>query len=97
MNQRLKEKVDESLRSALPITIIVLLLSVTIAPMPSGTLMLFLFGAVMLIVGIGIFSLGADISMLPMGRKRGRAHEQNKANGASGCAVLCDGRGHHGG
>ena len=87
MNQRLKEKVDESLRSALPITIIVLLLSVTIAPMPSGTLMLFLFGAVMLIVGIGIFSLGADISMLPMGESVGARMSKIKRTGLA--AALC--------
>ena len=56
----------------LPITIIVLLLSFTLAPMPIGTLMLFLLGAALLIVGMGFFSLGADIAMMPMGDQMGR-------------------------
>ena len=67
MNQNLKEKTKEALSSVLPITAIVLLLSITIAPMPIGTIMLFLTGAFLLIIGMGFFSLGADMSMMPMG------------------------------
>lgn len=63
----LQEKVYESVTSVLPITIIVLLLSITAAPLSPGTLMLFLFGAVLLIVGMGFFTLGVDMSMIPMG------------------------------
>ena len=66
-NELLKEKMAESLASALPITAIVLVLSVTIAPLEPGTLILFLFGALMLIFGMGLFTLGVDMSMLPMG------------------------------
>ena len=66
-NELLKEKMAESLASALPITAIVLVLSVTIAPLKPGTLILFLFGALMLIFGMGLFTLGVDMSMLPMG------------------------------
>ena len=51
MNEKLKEKVKESLSSVLPITLIVLVLSVTLVPMEIGTLALFLTGAVLLIVG----------------------------------------------
>ncbi len=71
MRQKLKEKIMESLTSVLPITVIVLLLSFTLTPMPTGTLMMFLVGAVMLIVGMGFFSLGADIAMMPMGEEMG--------------------------
>ena len=53
MQKKLKEKISESLTSVLPVTVIVLLLSFTLAPMPTGTLMLFLLGAAMLIVGMG--------------------------------------------
>ena len=67
MNKILKEKLMESLSSVLPITVIVLLLSVTVAPMPVGTLTLFLTGAVLLIIGMAFFSLGTDVSMTPMG------------------------------
>ena len=52
----------------MPITDIVLLLSFTLAPeMPVGTLVMFLLGAILLIVGMGLFSLGADMAMMPMG------------------------------
>ncbi|MBQ9135253.1 MAG: DUF1538 domain-containing protein [Lachnospiraceae bacterium] len=63
----LKDKVYESVTSVLPITIIVLILSITAAPLSPGTLMLFLFGAALLIAGMGFFTLGVDMSMIPMG------------------------------
>lgn len=53
--------------SVLPITAIVFLLSITIAPLDPGTLVLFLFGAVLLVIGMGFFTLGVDMSMIPMG------------------------------
>ena len=67
MNQVLREKVKEALSSVLPITFIILLLSVTITPMPLDMLVLFLVGTVMLILGTGLFSLGTDLAMTPMG------------------------------
>lgn len=72
MRKKLKEKIAEALTSVLPITVIVLLLSFTWTPMPVGTLMLFLLGAGMLIVGMGFFSLGADMAMMPIGEQMGR-------------------------
>ena len=68
MNEKLKEKTREALTSVLPITVIVLALSVTLVPMEVGTLALFLTGAVLLIVGMGFFQLGAEISMTPLGQ-----------------------------
>ena len=68
MNEKLKEKTREALTSVLPITVIVLMLSVTLVPMEVGTLALFLTGAVLLIVGMGFFQLGAEISMTPLGQ-----------------------------
>ena len=68
MNEKLKEKIHESLSSVLPITAIVLVLSVTLAPMEIGTLALFLTGAVLLIVGMGFFQLGAEMAMTPLGQ-----------------------------
>lgn len=66
-NEQLREKVHESVASVMPITVIVLLLCITIAPMTPGVLTLFMFGAIMLIAGMGFFTLGADMSMIPMG------------------------------
>ncbi len=71
INQKLKEKVMEALSSVLPITAIVLFLSATVVPVPIGTLLLFLAGAVLLILGMGLFSLGADMAMMPMGEAMG--------------------------
>lgn len=68
MNEKLKEKIKESLASVLPITIIVLLLSVTLVPMETGILALFLMGALLLIVGMGFFQLGAEMAMTPLGQ-----------------------------
>ena len=45
MNQKLREKVMEALSSVLPITAILLALSVTVVPIPIGTVLLFLAGA----------------------------------------------------
>lgn len=67
INPQLMEKIRESLSSVLPITAIVLLLSISIVPLTPGVLVLFLFGAVLLIVGVGMFTMGVDMSMTPMG------------------------------
>lgn len=71
MNRKLKEKIIESLSSVLPVTAIVLVLGVTISPIPLDSLMLFLVGAALLIVGMGFFTLGADMAMMPIGEKLG--------------------------
>lgn len=71
MNQKLREKIIESLQAVVPITAIVLLLCVTITPMPPDTLLLFLAGAALLILGMGFFTLGAELSMIPIGEHLG--------------------------
>ena len=67
----LRDKIVESLTSILPIALIVLVLSVAFVPMDTGTFVLFLVGVVLLIVGLGCFMLGADMSMLVIGEKIG--------------------------
>ena len=67
MNKKLIFKTKESLSSVLPITIIVLILNFTITPMPFVIRGLFLMGAFLLILGMGLFTLGADVAMMPMG------------------------------
>ena len=73
MNEKLKEKIREALVSVLPITVIVLLLSITFVPMEIGTLALFLAGAFLLIVGMGFFQLGAETAMTPLGEGVGKS------------------------
>ena len=67
MNPKLKEKTLESLSAVLPITGIVLLISILLVPVELGTMTMFLVGAVMLIGGMGFFQLGAEMAMTPIG------------------------------
>lgn len=71
----------ESLQSVLPIFAIVLLLSVSFAPMESGVLVMFLFGTLLLIVGMSFFTLGSGISMEPLGEGIGATLGQSKKMG----------------
>ena len=67
-NTILGPKIAEALSSVLPVTGIVLLLLATIVPVPAEMLLAFLIGAVLLIVGMGLFTLGAETAMTPMGQ-----------------------------
>ena len=67
MNPKLREKTLESLSAVLPITGIVLLISIFLVPMELGSLVMFVVGAIMLILGMGFFQLGAEMAMTPIG------------------------------
>lgn len=67
----LTEKLKEALAAVVPIMLIVLILSLLLVPVPSGILLSFILGSVMLIAGMMLFSLGAELSMQPMGEKTG--------------------------
>ncbi len=67
LNSKLKSKIHESLSAVLPITGIVLVLSIFLVPLEIGTAVMFFVGAFLLIVGMGMFQLGAEISMEPIG------------------------------
>ena len=68
---KLREKLLEALQAVLPIVAIVQVLCFTIAPVSPSILLCFLLGAVMIIVGIMFFTLGAEMSMSPMGERVG--------------------------
>ena len=61
------EKIKEACASVLPIALIILLLSFTVCPLPNKTFIAFLIGTVLLTVGLGLFSLGAELSMSRIG------------------------------
>ena len=63
----LKEKWKESISSVLPITVLVFLICFFLIPVPTSALLAFVMGAVLLILGKGAFTLGADLSMIPIG------------------------------
>ncbi|MBP3478145.1 MAG: DUF1538 domain-containing protein [Oscillospiraceae bacterium] len=61
-------KIKEALVSALPVTAIVYIMSLTpLFNFSKAELITFTIGAVMLILGIGLFNMGADLAMTPMG------------------------------
>jgi hypothetical protein len=68
----------EALQSVLPIFAIVLLLSVSVAPMQSGILVTFLFGTLLLILGMNFFTIGSGISMQPLGEGIGIQIKKSK-------------------
>ncbi len=74
----LSEKWKEAYASVLPITLIVLTLCFLWVPAPVSAMMGFLIGAVMLIVGMGLFTLGTDLAMTPIGEHVGSAMTRSK-------------------
>lgn len=78
MNQKLKEKTLESLSSVLPVAGIVLALSIFLVPLDIGDMMIFLVSTAMLVVGMGMFQLGAEMSMTPLGEGIGNELSKTK-------------------
>ena len=66
------EKLHEAFSSVLPVTLIVLILSFTpLVELSMKELVVFVISAVFLVAGIGLFNLGADLAMTPMGEHVG--------------------------
>ncbi len=70
----LLSKLKEATFSIVPIIILVMVLNFTIAPMPlwSGVV-LFIGSAFLMVLGISLFNLGVDISLIPIGEYVGSA------------------------
>ena len=77
-DKKLKEKFKEALHAVLPVIAIVLVLSFTIAPITPSILLCFLLGALLVMVGMMFFTLGAEMSMSPMGEKVGAKITQSR-------------------
>lgn len=72
-------KLKESLISVLPITAIVLIISFTpLVDLSVAETVSFAVCAVLLILGIGLFNLGADLAMTPMGSHVGEGLTKSK-------------------
>lgn len=79
MGKTLLIKLKESLISVLPIAVIVLIISFTpLAPLSSPEQITFAVCAVFLILGIGLFNLGSEIAMTPMGGHVGTGLTKSK-------------------
>ena len=74
----ISQKVKEAFSSVLPITVIVLALCFTIVPLDSGVFLAFILGALLVIVGMGLFTLGADTAMTPIGEYVGTSVMRTK-------------------
>ena len=75
-------KILEALVSALPITAIVYIMSfLPWFDMTAAELISFTIGAVFLVLGIGLFNLGADLAMTPMGTHVGSGLSKQKRLG----------------
>lgn len=72
MKKLLLSKIKESLISVLPVTLIVILLNFTpLINLEKKEVLTFIISAIFLILGIGFFTLGADVAMTPMGEHVG--------------------------
>lgn len=78
LSQKLKSKLNEAVIAVMPIVLIVLVLCFTITPLTPSILLSFLLGALMVVFGMMFFTLGAEISMTPMGEKVGAKMTQSK-------------------
>ncbi len=80
--RELWEKIKEALVSALPVTAVVYILALTpLVDLSATELITFTIGAVLLILGIGLFNLGADLAMTPMGVHMGSGLSRQKKIG----------------
>ena len=78
LNPKLQKKFEEAFVAVMPVVAILLILSFTVAPMSPSILMSFLLGALMVMVGMMFFTLGAEMSMTPMGEMVGAKMTQSK-------------------
>ncbi len=85
--KQLRDNFLESAGTVLPIVALVLLMSVTAAPLQAGVMVLFLFGTLMLIFGMSLFTIGSGMSMSPLGE--GIGVELTRARGLLLPGLVC--------
>lgn len=79
MFQTLNKKMLEALISVLPVTALVCIFSFTpLVDLSARERTVFLIASILLIVGIGLFNLGADLAMTPMGSHIGSGLTKSK-------------------
>ena len=72
------EKSREAAASVLPIVGIVFLSCLALVPVHTGLMLSFLIGALLLVLGMGLFNLGAEMSMTRIGSAIGSAMTRSK-------------------
>ena len=71
LKEKIKEKLSEVIQAILPVFAIVLVLSVTIVPMPTHVVMVFFYSCILLMLGMVLFTIGSEQAMEPMGKHVG--------------------------
>ena len=69
--QILLEKLREAAASVLPISLIVAVICLVLVPVDTGLMLSFVLATAMLILGMGLFTLGAEMSMSKIGNYMG--------------------------
>ena len=77
MGNLVKSKLWESFQSILPIALIVAFLALSLTPMSASTFLLFVFGVLCLVIGLSLFTTGAEMSMQTIGAKIGATLAQS--------------------
>lgn len=79
MKRLLLGKIKEALFSVLPVTLIVIILNLTpLVDLGMREIIIFSVSALFLVIGIGFFTLGADVAMMPMGEHVGSGLTKSK-------------------
>ena len=78
LKEKLREKLKEAVGAVIPIMVIVLLLCFTVSPISPSILLEYILGAVLLVIGMMFFTLGAEMAMTPIGEQVGRSMTKSK-------------------
>ncbi len=77
-NYLIREKLIESVKSVLPISLIVAVMCLLFVPVNTGLFLSFLLGTVAIIFGMTFFNIGADLSMIQIGNQVGAKITRSK-------------------
>ncbi|MCL2028704.1 MAG: DUF1538 domain-containing protein, partial [Bacteroidales bacterium] len=66
-HEHFRRHIKEATRSAFPIIFFILILGFTIVPIPVDMGLVFMIGAGLVVAGIAVFTMGAEMAMTPMG------------------------------
>ncbi|MDD4316610.1 MAG: DUF1538 domain-containing protein [Clostridia bacterium] len=78
MLKNLWQKLRESIFAVLPVTAIVLIAGMTFIKLDSATIVAFVSGSFLFIIGMALFSLGAEMAMMPLGESVGAKLAESK-------------------
>lgn len=94
--QVLLEKLREAAASVLPISLIVLAICFVLVPVDTGLMLSFVLATAMLILGMGLFTLGAEMSMSKIGNYMGAKLTKSRKLGSDSDCQLPAGCRHYG-